>query len=387
MYVLMWVIVILFAIIGFLDRKYDTVLFKIEFCLMTLALVFRYGQGTDYFGYSMDYLDIPSKLDFHYLFHNDNHGEVGFLFVCEIFKSFGCTFVIFACIFALITMILVYKGIRNIPEYKTVSLLLFFPTYYCTFCYSAIRQGFVIAIVLSISIPALLEEKKAKYIVSVIIGSLFHSSVLILFLIPIGLKIFKRNKKTCLIFSVLCGFILAILLRVFGIKYGYYIYYSPSYAAIIIRVIMLLIMTRMYKVAGKNDDTINLAYNYYFLGICIFFALSAMSFISNRITIYFKECEVILFPMLLTKLRIDNRFIHISEIVRRRVVCCLLLICLVETGKNLESYVRQGEYNEGIHFYNYPYVSIFDKHNIFKYRDDLYNRYGVEVFGDAYWRY
>lgn len=380
MYIILWAITVLFGFLGVFSKKNDRILFNVEYVFMFVALILRYGQGTDYFGYSMDYLDIPSKIDIYYLFHNDNHGEAGFLFLCELFKCLHCPFTVFASIVSMITMILIYVGINTISIYRTVSWMLFFPTCYSTFCYSSIRQGLVLAIVISITIPAYHKNNKAKYILSVVLGSLFHSSALILLFVPILLKFVNMKRGRFLNLAVMCGIGIGAVLRLFNIQWGHYIYFSPSYGAIIIRIILLVVVTRLLRVLGEDDKVIKEEYSFYFLGMCFFFALASMGFISNKMTIYFKVMESALIPNLLYKIRTSNAYTRGRMLIRKHVVYFLVILCIVETGKNYESYVKQGQYVQGTHFYNYPYVSLFDKSKIFEYRDNLRSIYNEEVF-------
>ena len=69
MYILVGLIVIVFAALGYFDRKADKVFFCIEILIMTLMLCFRYGQGTDYFGYEVNYSLVPDNIDINFLLH------------------------------------------------------------------------------------------------------------------------------------------------------------------------------------------------------------------------------------------------------------------------------------------------------------------------------
>lgn len=378
MYLMMMGITALFAAIGYLDRKVDKRLFCIELFLMGAMLCLRYGQGTDYFGYEANYSRVPQNINIHFLFHNNIHGEIGYTFIVEVFRSFGASFPMFVAVWSFIMMLMTYYGIQRYGGIKTVAVLLLYPTYYLTFFY-AIRQGFALAFTLCFILPAYVNNRKWKYVLSVCIGATIHKSLLVL-LIPIFVgKLVKKYEQVMLVLAVACGIVLGGILKVTGLKSGY-VHFDPSYSAIALRVILFIAIARIYRFAGYRDEISHKLYNFYLVGFCIYLASSPVAFISHRLTAYMKISEIILFSRMLGNM---DGIIYAKKalILLKRHICLMIIaICMVEGGKNINSYIGQGEYYPGIYFYNYPYVSVFNKKDIYKYRENTF----LDLYPEAF---
>lgn len=381
MYQLLTAIVVLFAFLGYMAPRYDKILFRIEMLIMTLMLCFRYGQGTDYFGYEVNYSLVPEKIDFYFLFHNDVHGEIGFQFLCEIFRSFHAPFYVVSGFIGLITMLLAYKGINKYGKVKTIAAMLLYPTYYLTYFYG-VREGIALAFVLGLILPDYLEKKRGKAIIWTLIGCGFHKSLVIVLAVIIFGDRLRKYRNVIELMSIFFAFVLAGFLKTTEFRQGY-IYFRPSYPAIILRIILFIAIKRLYTFSRVNesDDYINdRLYDYYFWGFCIYIALCPMDFISGRGTAYMKIAECILFSRLLGNMKVSMFKIHGFIIMKRHVCMLIMAICMVEGLKNLNSYIGQGEYYSTIHLYNYPYVSIFNKEDIYKYRENEFLEKFPQVF-------
>ncbi|MCI8281980.1 MAG: EpsG family protein [Lachnospiraceae bacterium] len=378
MYLMMLGIAAVFAVMGYFDRNADKRLFCIELFLMGAMLCLRYGQGTDYFGYEANYSLVPKNIDMHFLFHNGIHGEVGYTFIAEIFRSLGAPFPIFVAVLSLAMMLMTYHGIKRYHGIKTIAVLLLYPTYYLTFYYG-IRQGFALAFTLYFILPAYVKEKKLKYVFLVCFCATMHKSVLILLLPLFVDKIVKKCERLILFGAIAAGVMLGLFLRTTGFTWSY-VYFSPSYSAIALRVILFIAIVRLYRCSGKKDEISNRIFRFYFIGFCIYLALCPAGFVAHRVTAYMKFSEIILFSRLLAN---RNEMMHVGRTMRtlKRYVCLLvIMICMVEGVKNINSYIGQGEYYSGIHFYNYPYVSVFNKKDIYKYRENEF----LQVFPDVF---
>ncbi|MCI9296558.1 MAG: EpsG family protein [Lachnospiraceae bacterium] len=379
MYILTGFIIVIFAGLGYLDRKADKYFFYVEILILTVMLCLRYGQGTDYFGYEFNYSLIPNDMNIDFLFNNNVHGEVGYTLLVGIFRRYGLSFQIFVGILSLVMMWLTYNSIKNYSENKTMAIALLFPTYYLTFYY-AIRQGFGLALTLGVILPSYIKDQKMKYFIWVCLGATMHKSVLIL-LIPLFCKEFiVRHKEFFIASSIILGGIIGILLKMTAFNRGY-VQFSPSINAILLRVILFIAITRLYKFSLKEDKINYKIYNLYIVGFCIYMTLCSMAFISHRLTAYMKIGEVILVARLLSERSCTIEHIKSGFLLLKHHVCLLaLFVCIIEGTKNIESYVGQGEYYEGIHFYNYPYVSVFNKKDIYEYRENLFFDKAKDIF-------
>lgn len=378
MYLIMLGIAAIFAAVGYFDRTADKRLFYIELFLMGAMLCLRYGQGTDYFGYEVNYSLVPQNIDIHFLFHNGVHGEIGYTLIVEIFRSLGASFPVFVAALSLVMMLMTYYGIKRYGGIKTIAVLLFYPTYYLTFYYG-VRQGAALAFTLCFILPAYVKEKKLKNIFLVCLCATVHKSVLIL-LIPLLVdKMVKKFGQLMLFGAVTVGIIFGIFLRTTGFNRGY-VYFGPSYNAIVLRIILFIAIVRLYRISGKKDEISNRIFRFYFIGFCIYLALCPAGFVAHRVTAYMKFSEIILFSRLLAN---GKGMVYARKSMRtlKRYVCLLIImICMVEGVKNINSYIGQGEYYQGIHFYNYPYVSVFHKEDIYKYRENEFLQGFPDVF-------
>ena len=368
MYLIMSGITALFAVMGYLNRKADKKLFCIELLLMGAMLCLRYGQGTDYFGYEVNYSLVPQNLDIHFLLHNGVHGEIGYTFVVEIFRMLKAPFPVFVAVWSLVMMLMTYYGIKKYGGVKTIAVLLLYPTYYLTFYY-AVRQGFALAYTLCFVLPAYLKDEKIKCMLLVCIGATIHKSLIILLVPVLVERIVKKHEKEMIILAVPAGMAFGLFLKETGFQMSY-VHFDPSLGAIILRIILFIAIVRLYRFSGKQDEINDRLYSFYLVGFCIYLVLCPVAFISHRVTAYMKVSEVILFSRLLRKQN-DIMYIRRAFTVLKGQVCLLIIaICMVEGAKNINSYIGQGEYYSGIYFYNYPYVSIFNKKDIYKYREN-----------------
>ena len=97
----------------------------------------------------------------------------------------------------------------------------------------------------------------------------------------------------------------------------------------------------------------------YAVGVGIYLAFMAFPLISARFMALFKVLEVIILPKLL-----EGRSKY-----REFAIAFVILLTGFMTCKNLDSYIDQGDYHADVKFYNYPYITIFDKDAIWEYRE------------------
>lgn len=373
----MWYITVclfltIFSIAEFSKRKPTTKrLFNVIWFVLTCMLVFRYGQGTDYYEYSMIYNSVDEEGSF---FVNAlAHGEIGWYILNLIGVKLGMSFELFLGIVSLVEMVFVRIFIQRYSPYMILSLLLLYPTFYLTVCYSTLRQALVLCLFLGVGITLLLEKMTVKYIVLIFFLTLIHSSAVILSILPFLLD-WKKNK-----YYLIVGFLLVII----GTKYVEtsidqdsikgYIGGSVSIAGILVRVILFLFIWKLY-VSCKNEliDRMSievLLFRIYFVGfaISIFFFNSAT--LSQRLTIPLKAVEIVLIPILLYKNRqgIKDKCSKAKRNYILPLFITLLAIMNVEFIKNIYSYIEQGNYYTWVTPLDYPYSSVFDKDEIRKY--------------------
>lgn len=386
MFLVIGILMTIFALLEVTNKiKSKSKLFYLFSILLLAMLCFRYGQGTDYHEYEVQYsyINISSS----YLINTLDHGGLGWYILLVAFKKIGCSFSVFLGIISFAMMSSIIKAINRYSPYKLLSLFILYPTFYLTFFYSAIRQGVVFSVFIGYGIQWLTDKKYIKYYIMVVVLFMIHSSALVLAFIPLAL--FIKNKKPtlsiiiALSIAAFCGY--SGILYSFASKIGLYLNYlsvSISILAIFLRCILFYIVQTLYRATKEKDDSYtrieDVLYYIYIFGFVLYIMLAFSGTLSQRMTMPMKGIEIILIPILIAK--INNRravgllnslnSLHYVKIGRSSIPLAIVIVILaldVEMIKNINSYLVQGNYYDWVNVFNYQYISIFNKEDIFKY--------------------
>lgn len=359
---------LLASLIQIVTKKKYTVLLVCFTVILYLLNALRYGIGQDYFNYLYIYNKIPQITDI-YFFQNELHGEIGYQISVGISNFFGIDYIVYSFILSTIIFILLYKFLKEQCVFPFASLTILYVMYYFSYFNSGVRQALTLIVFLAILIPKLLNNKNKEYFILVIILSLFHKSILIcLFFIFIKINWKSKNMFYIGIFSFLAMIIsillkdniLIILLRSLGITF-YYEATSISFFAIFSRLSMGMIVIFL---GYLNRKTLSIDQNrllsIYMIGMFAYFLLATEPLMASRLHVYFKILEVILVPSLLYKLNLKNRIILSIPI--------FFILMPVFYVKEINGQINQGQFIGVNNFYEYPYVSVFNKEKIYRYR-------------------
>lgn len=343
-------------------KSWDKKLYKFELLILWLLLALRYGQGSDYFSYMRIFYSMNSLRQVIYNPQNI-HGEIGFRFLCYII---GDNYQYFIILLSIFTIIMFQRFVEKYSSNYCLSILLSYPVFYLSYAFSSFRQIIVLSIFMGIMLELLLKKKYKKYIVWCLILSLFHNSALVLLLMPFLIKISLKN------ISILSGIMIVCLLAVYnmgeniiskipliGFKMSYYYNNDMSLFALLERILTLIMLVMLYVTNSQKTSTASALLKLYIGGIVLYVGLSQSALIASRVVIYFKVLEIVLFPLLLER----------KSLLRQVVILYLLILIPFMTYKNLSSYAEQGKYKENITAWNYPYISIFNKEEIWDYRE------------------
>ena len=379
------VISVLLSILVLFEKYYSKqisgLLFSIFLFILTALLTFRYGQGTDYFGYELSYdgLNPSGSL----LINSLYHGELGWYVLMMLFKRLGASFAIFLGFIALTTMIATSIAIVKHSEYPLFSLLILYPTYYLTYYYSGIREGLVFALFLLFGIELLTSKKYSRFIILVVLLGFIHTVSYVLLLLPVYLVYrSKLNRKALwlVILFVIAGYAGLLNRVLLALGAGPYLKVSISIPAIVLRVLLFYIIYTLHKSLEKMDscDEIEiLLYNIYCFGFYVFLVLSFASTLSQRSTMPMKGVELLLIPhqlYLMNKGSLNTYIVKKTKSIKVGsfsipVVLILIAIVLnVETIKNINSYLQQGDYHENLNVLEYPIITLFNKDALYHYR-------------------
>lgn len=359
------------------NRSCNEIIYLFTLVVMTLLLCFRFGQGTDYFNYLRPYQQEISDTDT-YFQQSLSHTEWGWYVMLLTIRKLGIPFEFFIAFISLIMMWSLYRVLKFSP-YKMTSLLLFFPTYYMTYCFSALRQGLAVCVFLGFGLKLLLEGKYWRYVILIILLGLIHSASYILIVLPFVPR-FKEKHLTILAVLALTGaFVLARLplvkaLAILGTRASY-LEAEFSIGGLALRGLFFYFIWRLHHLGMPKDSLIFreecLLYKLYFAGFILFLLLSPFGMLSQRISMPMKTLEVILIPLMLYR----NREVLLNQKKTRfsQLAVYVILIALMmnaECVKNVNSYIDQQAYH-GVSITNYPYISIFDEDRVWEYSYSL----------------
>ena len=198
-------IFIYFFLTSIIFNKKPKVIFILSGVILILCATFRssyINMDTDtYINY---YNTVPS---FKYLFqYNNYYFEKGYVFLNMLISSLGLNYRFFLLIIATISLSFVLVTIYRYATYPFLILFIYFTNFYFLNELLIMRTG----IAFSIIFFALkyLKDNKKKYILFVIIASLFHRIALIALLPIIFMKLNIISKKKFILISIIAAFFL-----------------------------------------------------------------------------------------------------------------------------------------------------------------------------------
>ena len=326
---------------------------------MAFVAIFRYGQMDDYFNYYVNY-ENPE----YYMTIDPLYGTLMILF-----KSLSVHYIVFSGIMSLLCMVVAYRFFSKDCEYSCLSLFIFYCYTYLLCCpLGAFRQGICLSILLFLYHKIKVHQYKLFYF-GVIIGCFIHLSFIIVLIIPylMHLKIYNRQYVIYIILGLIglsfLGISFAQLLPYERITY----YQEGEGVSIWLRMairILIIIPVILYKPDYGTDG-------YYAKSICligfsIYCLLSFNDAVAGRIEYYFRT-----FICLFAAYVVSNFQWRFRMGVQLFV---LLLLHTVLWLKNMDAEIERMHYREGIHVYNFPFISVFNK-------SELKENTSIETFG------
>lgn len=232
--------------------------------------------------------------------------EIGYSFVEFIFGQFGLPFQALLFVISFFNIYVLGRTIYKYSTYPSISYLLYLAVGIYDFGFSGLRQSIAMSIIL-ISFKYINEQKKWKFLLVIIIASLFHNtSLLFLFVYFLTNKTFKK------IYQKIFPLVLLIIL-IFGKQLSYYAtlvfneelidYYNSSVSSIgttaaILFVILLIGILFEYKIKKLKDNKI---YSDLLVIISIAFIiqlLSPYSYLFTRVNMYFFQFIILFVPLI-----------------------------------------------------------------------------------------
>ncbi|MGL5150738.1 MAG: EpsG family protein [Clostridium sp.] len=361
------------------DKEKNDKYYKVFFFILTGMLIIRYGEGPDYFNYQYVFNQINLLSDLRSL------GDVGFNLIIFLFKQVSDSYILFSAMIGGVSMIFINSFIKRYSTNKLLSLTVFYPFYYMVYLFSAVRQGLAMTIFCAFLIPLLLNKKYIKYVVGVLLLSLLHMSAiftLALVVVPfinfVNPKVFVAFLSAILVFKLLGvqGFFIELLPDYLQLRATSYIGGGISLSAVIQRVGLLVIIGVLYWKGSNEEKEKNKGLmNLYIVGFLIYIVLMDMNAIASRLNAYIKIIEVILIanfvPVVLA---------YKKELIKYSMIA---LLCYAILIKNVKMTMYQSDYYDSKSMLQFPFVTIFNQGDIFKYKDIKDTRI-LNFFGSKY---
>lgn len=371
-YLVVWLVLCLFTLkqsVGKETRTAEKIEFWFCFLILTGMLVFRYGQGSDYFGYRYNYYKIS---DVAITFPNyDVHGETGYQLVCNIFRILHIPFEGFIAFMSILQMGFLLVFLKRYKVAYSFALLLIYPTLYLTYLASGMWQGLAIVFFLGVLLPLLENRRYFAYIVGTLLCMTFHTVSVVFLVLLIPMKIRKVSTLQILTaLAWLAGCILSTregqsLIMALGIsKLNYYLENGAgiNLAAIAERLLFTGIITWLYlklcKI-GKCSDRFRFAYSCYLMAMALYGGLLWNDLVASRTASMLRFIEVYLLIYGIRQMRRGSRYL---------LVIILVAFETFMTVKNIQAAIDQGPYVQDVTVATYPYVSVFNRQEIYQYR-------------------
>ena len=391
-YLLVFLLLAAGTLLEYFRPQIKTYAYWICWAAMTGCLCFRFGQGTDYVTYQGLYETIPVAIDLSQGYICGFYPEIGWRLLSAAFKVFGAPFWVFASILGLAEMLLLHRFVKRFVQGRTAGLFMLYPVLYLVYMVSGLRQGLAVCLFLGIALPFLMEKKWIAYVVTILVTFSFHR-VALAWLVLIPAAYLPVNVMMALAgFSALGGLILQIgpveqlLARLIPVYHVQKLLLAGevSWFAVGERLAAVVVLTMLYLWTRKHVDMIRpeteTLWKTYLCGVCAYLLLCSSSYYASRYGAIFKVVEC----ALVVELAMGQ-----EKIQKAVAIFFFCLTCLMGV-KNLNAMTNEGGYAKlGYHFWNHPYVSIFDQEKIeeyFGYQDRVQVIYDANIEDQELWR-
>lgn len=366
LYWFVFFVLLFFSIKEIKSKRINQSIFNFLWIVLVLMVSLRQGQGTDYY----NYLDLYREVKF---FSNQSvwllftQSDPGFRLLYYIIMKLGISYEVFSCLFSFITMFFIYPFFRTHCNKSIIALFIFYASsFYLIYMFSAIRQGFVIAVFLGKLYPLLYRKQYKKFCFYVVLLSCIHISSLILLFVPYIYN--KRIGQNALMMLSILG-ILFMFINPFEIVLSSLGFYrldryigdettTTKYFSIILRIIVLLPIFLLPKSIYKKYDNLNVLRNFIFINFIIYSIFSFSELTASRLGIYFKVFEGCFLAFIIHKTNL--------RIISKQICYGYMLLTFVLFAKDINAFITQGNY-KNCTIWTYPYLSVFESKNTIQY--------------------
>ncbi len=310
---------ILFCIYSSLATEYkNQLLIKCSFLAVCAILTIAAGlRDEELWGDTLKYIDaykfdIPTFNNFNLSVEVDAYSEKGFILLSSIIKSFTSNVKIYFLVISVLTFVFLIIDFRKFSMFPLLGLCVYISRFYIGRNLIQIRAGLAIAIVM-LCIYYVHKKQLIKYLLVILIASIFHTSMLII--IPFywinKLKINKIHVVVCLLVAFFVAAFLTPYLRLYITDIAVdmnYTNYVDSYKAygvglsnpMIYYQSALLLLFTFYqtKIQDKFEYYIEVR-NAYLYSTIFLIVLSQWAIASGRLSTIFATFEIAIIPSFL----------------------------------------------------------------------------------------
>lgn len=328
------IIILLIIFLGYAlkpnsNKKNKKIYLIIIFIVLAVVGAIRdYTVGVDTEQYCKAFRDI-SQLSIEEA-KKETRYEDGFIVLCKVLSYICNDYQILIAFTSAFIMYAIGRFIYEESNDVVMSSLLFIVLNCYAMYLSAMRQALAISIILLGYILFLKKGKYIKYIIMVVIASLFHQSALIMIFLIFFYKL-KFKNKYYLVAIILSVCIYGLTTPIFGIltkifpTYSYYLgsqFFVSNYFASLLNAIVAIIFFTIGVYYNKFKDREKDKASFYAF-MCmfnvIFYVATIKISIFSRITTYFNIFNIIWIPIFLS---------NISRKQDKQMVSFTLLLCV-----------------------------------------------------------
>lgn len=296
------------------SKKVKILIYLILFVQLYTILAARHlsvGSDTLNYVFWFERSKLYNFFDFSYSRH-----ETGYLLLNKVL-SFINNPQIFIAIIAFIQLIIIYLFIIKESRYPIISVFLFISFGFYSDLFNLFRQMLALSILL-LSYNYLKKNDFTKYVIIVVIASLFHISALSFLVLWFTKKIEPRFRNLLLYFTIailtylFSGEIIRYSLEYFSTRSNITVESSGGLNLLILLIVILLIGYMLKRNILKNENNSIILFNVLSAGV--FAQVIALQFsLFTRITSYFAFFIIIFIPEIIHA--IENKYIRIISIM------------------------------------------------------------------------
>jgi len=323
-------------------------LYILMFFVFWLIAGLRYETGVDWPGYTIFFNNIPdiNKLG---KIEGYDEFEIGYTLLNSFFRTFTTNVQWLFLFIAFVTNLMLFKTIKKYSNHVFLSLLIYYSTIYFILDMSGIRQCIALNLFL-ISIKYIVDKKFYKYLLLIVLASLFHTTALIL--IPIYFILNKEFKNWVSIIIICIGLLISFFqiswlsfslgkfIDLFYIKaitgklYGYSLREdSRNFGLGFFLNLMIFVFFILNKKRMRNNKMYNIFFNMYIISLFFYYYIWEITEISSRLRMYFSLGNIFIFGYLIDIYRSRlKKYLIYSFVVLFSIFYCSIYVFEMPEG-------------------------------------------------------